>query len=398
MRRRSLVLGTVALAACSTTSTPPPVASSPPTGLPAGAPTAPASATGAPTAARTAPDGRPFVVREVDRVDEPWAMAFLPDGNLLITRRTGELMLRDQRSGALRQVQGTPTPVVAGQGGLGDVVLSPSYATDAAVYLTWVEGQGGVTGAVLGRARLDPAAARLGTVEVLWRQSPKVTGSGHFSHRVAFSPDGQYLFLTSGDRQKFDPAQDLTVTLGKVLRLTPDGRPAPGNPYAERGGVAAEIWSYGHRNPLGLAFDAAGNLWQNEMGPQGGDEVNLITAGRNYGWPRASNGSHYGGADIPDHRPGDGYEAPKVWWNPSISPSGLICYSGDVFPQFRGDLFLGALSGQALIRIDVTGTEAAKGDLWPMGARIREVAQGPDGTLWLLTDGDGGRLLQLVAP
>lgn len=406
MRRRSLLLGTAALAACGQTppGTPPTDQGSLPSPTPTTAAattpssTAPASSAGTPAAPRTAPDGRPFLVKEVARIDNPWAMAFLPDGNLLITRRTGQLMHRNQSTGEMRQVQGAPVVVAAGQGGLGDIVLAPSFATDSAVYLTWAEaGQGG-TGAVLARATLDLAGLRLRDLTVIWRQNPKVSGSGHFSHRIAISPDKQYLFLSSGDRQKMDPAQDLPVNLGKILRLTLDGKPAPGNPFADRGGVSAEIWSYGHRNPLGLAFDPQGNLWDTEMGPQGGDEVNLILQGKNYGWPKASNGSHYGGADIPDHRPGDGYEAPKVSWNPSISPAGLIVYTGDVFPQYKGDLFFGALSGQALIRVDVSGTDAKKGDEWKMGDRIREVEQGPDGTIWLLTDESGAKLLQLVAP
>ncbi len=338
------------------------------------------------------------MVTEHATIDEPWAMTFLPDGNLLITRRTGQLMHRDQATGVMRQVHGTPTPVVAGQGGLGDIVLAPSYGSDRAVYLTWVEAGPGGTGAVLGRATLDLATPRLDGLQILWRQEPKVSGTGHFSHRIAISPDQQYLFLTSGERQKFDPAQDLGVNLGKVLRLTLDGKPAPGNPYADRGGVSAEIWSYGHRNLLGIAFDGQGNLWETEMGPQGGDEVNLILPGRNYGWPKVSNGSHYGGADIPDHKPGDGYEPPQVWWNPSISPAGLMVYTGAVFPQYQGDLFFGALSGQALMRVELRGTTATKGDQWAMGARIREVEQAPDGAIWLLTDGPGAKLLQLVAP
>ncbi len=212
------------------------------------------------------------------------------------------------------------------------------------------------------------------------------------------SPDGKYLFFTNGERQKFDPAQDPKATLGKVLRLTPDGKPAAGNPLAAKGFDPA-IWSYGHRNLLGIAFDSAGNLWEQEMGPKGGDEVNLIVAGKNYGWPRASNGSHYDGRDIPDHKPGDGFEAPKVWWNPSISPGGLMIYSGDLFPAWKGDAFIGGLSSQALLRVDLDGTNAKKGDQWDMGARIREVEQGPDGAIWVLEDGgDGsqGRLIRLT--
>jgi glucose/arabinose dehydrogenase len=239
--------------------------------------------------------------------------------------------------------------------------------------------------------------ARLSEIEALWRASPAVTGDGHYSGRIAFSPDGQYLFFTAGDRQKFTPAQDPKATLGKVLRLTPDGQPAPGNPLAAQGFDPA-IWSYGHRNLLGLAFDGAGNLWEQEMGPKGGDEVNLILPGRNYGWPNASNGSHYDGRDIPDHRAGDGYEAPKVWWNPVISPGGLMIYSGSLFPQWRGDAFIGGLSSKALVRVDLNGTSAAKGDQWDMGARIREVEQGPDGAIYVLEDGGDsqGRLIKLT--
>lgn len=233
---------------------------------------------------------------------------------------------------------------------------------------------------------------------MIWRQQPKTSGSGHFGHRLAFSSDGQYLFVSSGERQKFDPAQDLGTNLGKIVRLTPDGTPAPGNPWADRGGVTAQLWSHGHRNPLGLAFDAAGNLWSSEMGPRGGDELNLIEPGNNYGWPKASNGSHYDGRDIPDHRAGDGFAAPAVFWNPSISPSSLMIYSGSAFPQWQGDAFIGALSGEALIRIDLDGTTATLADTWGLNARIREVEQAPDGTIWLLEDAPSGRLLRLSPP
>lgn len=352
----------------------------------------------APTSGSTPTSGSSFTPREVARFDEPWAMAFLPGSTqALITLRTGRLLLADTATGASAEVSGVPKVQVAGQGGLGDVAVSPTFATDRLVYLSWAEaGDDGTSGAAVGRGRLsDGPSPELTGLEVIWRQNPKVSGSGHYGHRLAFSPDGRYLFVSSGERQKFDPAQDLSGNLGKILRLNPDGTPAQGNPFADRGGVAAEIWSYGHRNPLGLAFDASGNLWESEMGPQGGDEINLIEPGSNYGWPAASNGSHYGGADIPDHRPGDGFAAPKVWWTPSVSPGSLMIYSGDRFPDWRGDAFVGALSGEALIRVDLDGKNATLADQWDLGQRIRAVAQGPDGSIWLLEDGPGARLLEL---
>lgn len=343
-------------------------------------------------------DGQPFRTAPVAEFDSPWAMTFLPDGRLLVTEKGGDLKVLDPDSGEPTDVDGVPDVVDEGQGGLGDVVLAPDFATSRLVYLSWVEEGDGGTGAVIGRGRLADDASRLEGMSVIWRQTPKTSGSGHFSHRMAFSPDGRYLFVSSGDRQKMDPAQDLSSGLGKILRLTPDGTAAEGNPFADRGGVATQTWSYGHRNPLGLAFDADGNLWSSEMGPRGGDEINLVLEGRNYGWPKVSNGSHYDGQDIPDPRAGDGFEAPKVWWDPSISPGSLMIYSGDLFPDWKGDAFVGALSGQALIRVDLDGTTAAKGDQWDMGERIREVEQGPDGSIWLLQDGDDGALLKLTPP
>jgi glucose/arabinose dehydrogenase len=268
-------------------------------------------------------------------------------------------------------------------------------------------------------------APRLEGLTVLW-QDPAGGEGGQFGAKIAFAPDGQSLFLSSGERQRFTPAQDPSQPLGKILHLTLEGKAAADNPLAGRAGAAtvaitdppedtaaakiergrrfalpgpnltpAETLSSGHRNPYGLAFAPDGRLWEHEMGPRGGDEVNLILRGRNYGWPNASNGQNYDGVDIPDHKPGDGYEPPKVFWNPSVSPSGMIIYTGDLFPAWKGDAILGALSGQALIHVRIRGDQASKADQWDMGHRIREVAQGPRGEVYVLEDGDGGRLLRL---
>ncbi len=346
-----------------------------------------------------APTGLPFTVTQVADFDSPWAMTFLPDGRMLVTEKAGTLLLVSADGKTRSPVAGIPAVDSAGQGGLMDVVLHPKFAQNRLVYFSYSEANAqGLKGVVLARGTLsDGASPALGNVQTLFRANSYVEGNGHFSGRIAFAPDG-HLFFTNGERQKFTPAQDPKVTLGKVLRLNDDGTPAKGNPLAAKGFDPA-VWSYGHRNLLGIAFDSAGNLWEQEMGPKGGDEVNLILPGRNYGYPNVSNGSHYDGRDIPDHAPGDGYEAPKVWWNPVISPGGLMVYSGTLFPQWKGDLFIGGLSSQSLVRVDVDGTNATKGDQWPMGARIREVEQGPDGAIWVLEDGERGsqgRLLKLT--
>jgi aldose sugar dehydrogenase len=358
-----------------------------------------AAAFAAPACAADAPAGdRPFQVTPITSFDAPWAMTFLPDKRLLVTEKKGRLLLISADGQTKLPVAGTPTVFSSGQGGLMDVVLHPQFARNRLVYLSWSEEGTGGQGVALGRGKLveSGGTARLDGFEVLFRAQPFVSDSaGHFSGRIAFSPDGKYLFFTNGERQKFDPAQDPNATLGKVLRLTLDGKPAPGNPLAAKGFHPA-VWSYGHRNLLGLAFDQAGNLWEQEMGPKGGDEINLILPGRNYGWPKASNGSHYDGRDIPDHAPGDGFEAPKVWWNPSISPGGLMIYTGKLFPQWKGDAFVGGLSSMSLLRIDLNGTNATKGEQWKMDKRIREVEQGPDGAIYLLEDREGGRLLRLT--
>ncbi|HWM86242.1 MAG TPA: PQQ-dependent sugar dehydrogenase, partial [Kofleriaceae bacterium] len=372
---------------------------------------APASAPAAPIALpETTPAAQPaggtprranrtggFEPVEVARFDEPWAMTFLPDGRLLVTEKRGAVKLMS-RDGKVGRIAGAPRVDYGGQGGLGDILLHPSFGQNRLVYLSWAEaGKGGKRGAAVGRARLaldDRGGGRLEGMEVIWRQTPKVSGSGHYGHRLVFASDG-HLFVTSGERQKFDPAQDMSANLGKIVRLKDDGSAAAGNPFASKGGVAAQIWSYGHRNPLGIAFDAQGQLWAHEMGPQGGDELNLIEKGSNYGYPLVSNGDHYSGAPIPDHKTRPDLNAPEVTWNPVISPAGFIIYSGDRFPAWRGDGFIGGLSSQALIRIEFDGKRAREAQRWDMGNRIREIEQGPDGGIWVLEDGGKARLLRL---
>lgn len=354
-----------------------------------------ACGSGADAQNKVASSGLPFELSEVATFNEPWAMAFLPDGRALITEKSGKLKLWREGQTAT-DVSGVPTVSYAGQGGLGDVVPHPDFAKNRLVYLSWAEAEGDVKGAAVGRAKLveDNAGARLEGLSVIWRQTPKVAGNGHFGHRIAFGRDGK-LYISSGERQKFDPAQDLSMNLGKVVRLNDDGSVPADNPMASKGGVTAQIYAYGIRNPLGLDFDAQGRLWEVEMGPRHGDELNLVTPGANFGYPLVSNGNHYDGRDIPDHKPGDGFVAPKVFWNPAISPGGMMIYKGKAFPDWTGDAFIGALGGKALVRVDLNGDQATKGDHWAMDNRIRDVDQSADGHIWLLEDGENGRLLKL---
>lgn len=348
------------------------------------------------TAAQSS-DKPPFTITEVASFSTPWAMDFLPGSGVrtttaaLVTEKEGKLWLVDTRTGSRQAVSGVPRVEVDGQGGLGDVVTHPDYAGNQRIYLSFVEaGPNGTSGAALGYGHLlftsaaapgQPAGVQLEGFKVIWRQTPKVSGSGHFAHRIAFAPD-RTIFLTSGDRQKMQPAQDRNSDLGKIIHLTAEGQR-----------IGGRFFTLGHRNPLGIAFAPDGRLWASEMGPQGGDELNLILPGRNYGWPVASYGSHYGGGAIPDAHSSRRFEEPKIWWNPSVSPGGLLIYSGDLFRGWKGDALLPALSGEALIRVDIDGETARKADHWPMGARIREVQQGPRGEIYLLED--GGRMLRL---
>ncbi|WP_371741570.1 PQQ-dependent sugar dehydrogenase [Novosphingobium sp. 9U] len=350
-----------------------------------------------------------FRTEVMGQFDEPWAMDF-DDGTgiLLVTERKGALKFRIT-DGKIGAVSGIPKVAYAGQGGLGDVVFAPGQHRPGTsldgrtIYLSWAEaGSGATRGAVAGRGTLacaTPLACSLQDLKVIWRQTPKVEGNGHYSHRIAFSPDGRYMFVSSGERQKFTPAQDLSVNLGKVLRLNLDGTPATGNPFGAKGSPSNQIWSYGHRNVLGLAFDAQGRLWDLEHGPKGGDELNLVKPGQNYGWPLVSDGDNYDGTPIPRNKTRPDLAQPAISWNPVIAPGDFIFYSGTVFPSWRGQALIGGMKPNVLVRVAIDGESAREVARTPVEHRIREIEQGPDGAVWLLEDGQesgAGRLLKLT--
>ena len=352
----------------------------------------------------------PFTVEPVASFDEPWALALLPDGRMLVTEKKGNLLIVTQQGEIASKVSGVPDVDYGGQGGLGDVALHPQFAQNRLVYLSFVEGgSGGTRGAVVFRGVLEESedGAELSKVEIIWRQYPKMLGYGHYGHRLLFDGKG-HLWVTSGDRQKFTPAQDMQANLGKILRLQDDGTAPKDNPFvdypdrealADDGGVYGEVWTLGHRNPLGIAFDLDGRLWEVEMGPEGGDEMNLIKRGANYGYPLVSNGDHYGGRKIPDHDTRPEFQAPAVTWTPVISPGNLMFYRGNLFPDWRGDALIAGLSAKAIIRVELQGESAREAERYPMGARIRSVVEGPDGALWVLEDERAesqGRLLKLT--
>ena len=337
-------------------------------------------------------------------------MAFLPDGRMLVTEKSGQLLVVSQAGEKSGPVSGLPNVDYGGQGGLGDVTLHPAYASNGLTYLSYVEsGEGDTRGAAVARGKLviGDGGASLEDVEVIWRQYPKVVGRGHYGHRLLFDSDG-YLWISSGDRQKFTPAQDMQSNMGKILRLNDDGTAPEDNPFAnyisedpfvDDVGVYGQIWSLGHRNPLGLALDLDGQLWTIEMGPAGGDELNRVIRKGNYGYPLVSNGKHYDGREIPDHDTRPEFEEPATWWTPVISPGDLMVYRGTLFDEWRGNAFAAGLSSRAIVRIELDGASAREAERYPMGARIRSVVEGPEGALWVLEDGrggNGGRLLKLT--
>ncbi|WP_174275002.1 PQQ-dependent sugar dehydrogenase [Sphingomonas bacterium] len=367
----------------------------------------------------------PFAVAPVASFTLPWKIAFLPDGRMLVTEKAGKLWLVG-KDGAKTEVSGVPKVELSSQGGLLGVYAAPGFARDGGVYLTYSEPGPGGTGLALALARFDAKGARLADLRVVWRQLPRGKG-GQFGGYIAFAPDGRSLFLTSGERQRFTPAQDPDQALGKILHLTLDGKPAPDNPDAGKTGAAsvpvfdppkdtaavagavavagqtpspnltpAETWTTGHRNPYGLAFDAAGRLWETEMGPRGGDELNLIERGKNYGWPVVSWGMNYDGVPIAQHPTHPEFQEPAIYWTPVIAPAGFTFYGGALFPAWRGSAFIGGLVSHSITRIAFEAGKPRPAERWDMEHRIREVVEGPDGALWVLEDGAPGRLLRLT--
>ena len=335
-------------------------------------------------------------------LSSPWGMAFLPDARILVTLKGGSLVIVSADGKTVSApLSGVPAVNSSGQGGLLDVAIDPDFATTPWVYLSYSEDGAGGSGTAVARGQLVGNA--LQNVQVIFRQLPKVSGSGHYGSRLVFRND-KTLFVTLGERQQGSPAQDLTGHLGKVVRINRDGSVPAGNPDFGAGS-RRELWSVGHRNPQGAALHpGTGELWQSEHGPQGGDEINISRAGANFGWPNVSYGCNYGDPVGNACRIGGGthaptYVEPLTTWTPtSIAPSGLAFYTGSMFPEWQGNLFMGALAGTALWRLTLSGnTITAREELFKsLGERIRDVRQGPDGALYLLTDGSGGRILRVA--
>lgn len=339
--------------------------------------------------------GRVRVTTFVSGLVHPWGVEVLPNGRLIVTERPGRLRLVSTAGVVSAPLAGVPAVSAQGQGGLLDVALDPSFLSTRRVYVCYAEpGAGGTASTAVARGRLTSGA--LETVQVIYRQQPKVTGGAHFGCRLAFARDGR-LFVTLGERFTFDPAQDLGVTLGKVARINLDGSIPADNPFVGVAGARPSIWSYGHRNPQGAAINPrTGALWTAELGPLGGDEVNITLAGRNYGWPLVSWGNNYDGTDIPDPPTRPDLARPIYYWNPSISPSGISFYTGGAFPAWRGNLFLAALGTQGIVRLGLDGNRVTGEERIGLGARIRDVRPDPAGRLYLLTDEDAGEVLRLT--
>ncbi len=326
-------------------------------------------------------------------LEHPWGLAFLPDGRMLVTERVGRLRIMTPNGTLSDPLTGVPEVVAKGQGGLLDVALGPKFDETKFVYLSYAEAGKGGAGTAVARGRLTDSG--LADVQVIFRQMPKVDGGNHFGGRLAFTPDGK-LFVTLGERFKFEPAQDLTSHLGKIVRINPDGSVPADNPFISQKDAQPEIWSYGHRNPQGAAIHPeTGKLWETEFGPRGGDELNIPAAGANYGWPVVSWGMHYDGKDIPNPPTHPEFADAIFHWTPVISPSGMAFYTADTIPSWKGNLLIGGLSSEGIVRLKLDGEKVIGEERIAMDARIRDVAQGPDGAVYALTDEDNGKVLRL---
>lgn len=349
------------------------------------------------TESTTAMIDQSYRVEKVATFDEPWAMTELADGRLLITERRGKLKLYDPSSSQSIDILGVPPVAYGGQGGLGDIALHPDYKNNHQIYLSYAEKGNGGYGAVVvhGELNLQEKNPQIRNIKRIWEQVPKVSGQGHYAHRMLFGKDGK-LWISSGERQKFDPAQDMKSNLGKVIRLNDDGSVVADNPFTQQGEIAKQVWSLGHRNPLGIAFDHKDQLWVVEMGPKGGDELNLIHKGENYGYPIVSNGDHYSGKEIPDHVTRPEFKAPEISWTPVISPSNLVFYQKQLFPQWTNKALIGGLSSEAIIVVDTESKPVREIQRLNMKQRIRDIYPAHDGSIWVLEDGKNAGLLRLL--
>ncbi|MGC1179872.1 MAG: PQQ-dependent sugar dehydrogenase [Methyloceanibacter sp.] len=336
--------------------------------------------------------GRIKVETVVEGLTHPWGLAFLPDGRMLVTERPGRLRIVSSAGAISEPLSGIPEVYAVGQGGLLDVALDPDFTSNRRVYVAYSEPGGAGASTAVARATLTDDCLK----DVIFRRVPKVDGGAHFGGRLAFSPDGK-LFITLGERFKFDPAQDLSTHLGKIVRINPDGSVPEDNPFLGQKDAQPEIWSYGHRNVQGAAIHPkTGELWVSEFGPMGGDELNIPKAGLNYGWPVVSWGRHYDGRPIPNPTTHPEFVDAIDHWTPMISPSGMTFYTGDAIPGWRDNLLIGGLSSQAIIRLTLDGETVRAEERIPMGARIRDMVQAPDGSIYALTDEDDGKILRVT--
>jgi glucose/arabinose dehydrogenase len=329
-------------------------------------------------------------------LEHPWGLAFLPDKRMLVTERPGRLRIVSPDGRVSGPLAGVPQAYASGQGGLLDVALSPGFAKDRLVYLSFAESIEGRRGTAIARGRLGESG--LESTQIVWRQQPKVSGSNHWGSRIVFRPDGT-LFVTLGDRFSYsERAQDLATTIGKIIRINPDGSAPRDNPFVGRNDALPEIWSYGHRNVQAATLDPeTGQLWTVEHGARGGDELNHPEAGKNYGWPVISYGTHYSGFKIGEGTAKTGMEQPVYYWDPVIAPSGMVVYTGDLFTGWKHNILIGSLTPGALVRLVMKDRQVAKEEryLGHLGERIRDVAQAPDGSLYLLTDARNGQILRI---